>query len=178
MANSLQDQLLKAGLVSREKLKDSRQQARRKRKRSGGKPAPDPAVGAASKRRQEQHQRDKRLNADRQQQRQDKEQRLRVRELVLANSLNVADAEQRYNVVREGRIRRLYVTAEQRLKLSDGQLAVTIAKGRNHIISLAVAEKIRQLMPGYFIYLSTESAAIDEADGDYAEFKVPDDLMW
>ncbi len=105
MANSLQDQLLKAGLVTREKLQDSRQQARRKRKRSGGQTAADPVAGAANKRRQEQHQRDKRLNAGREQQRQDKEQRLRIRELVLANSLNVADAEQRYNVVREGRVR-------------------------------------------------------------------------
>ena len=178
MANSLQDQLLKAGLVSREKLKESRQDTRRKRKRSGGKPAPDPVAGAAAKRRQEQQQRDKRLNADREQQRHDQEQRLRIRELVLANSLNVADADQRYNVVREGRIRRLYVTAEQRAELSDGQLAVTIAKGRNHIISLQVAEKIRELLPGYFIYLSTELASENEAAGDYAEFKVPDDLMW
>ena len=178
MANSLQDQLLKAGLVSREKLNDSRQQVKRKRKRSGGKTTTEPVTTAADKRRQEQHQRDKRLNAEREQQRKDQEQRLRIRELVLANSLNVTDADQLYNVVRDGRIRRLYVTAEQRRQLSKGQLAVTIAKGRNHIVSLQVAEKIRALLPGYFVNLGSESNATDEAEGDYAEFKVPDDLMW
>jgi len=178
MSNSLQDQLLKAGLVSREQLNDSRRRKKRKRKQSAGKSSPQPSPSAADKRRQEQRLRDKRLNAERERRRQDQEKRLRIRELVLANSLNVAEADQIYNVVRGERIRRLYVTAEQRRKLSDGQLAVTIAKGRNHIVAPAVAEKIRAILPDYFVYLSSESASANEAEGDYAEFKVPDDLIW
>ncbi len=178
MANSLQDQLLKAGLVSREQIKDSRQQARRKRKRSGGKAAPEPVLSAADKRRKEQQSRDKRLNAEREQQRKAQEQRLRIRELVLANSLNVAEADQHYNIVRDGRVRRLYVTQEQRDQLGTGRLAVTIAKGRNHIVSLEVAEKIRGLLPGYFVYLSSDSESAEKIDEAYSEFKIPDDLMW
>jgi uncharacterized protein YaiL (DUF2058 family) len=181
MANSLQDQLLKAGLVSKNKLNDSRQQVKRKRKRSGGKATVDVQTNAAQKRRVEHQQRDKRLNAERDKQRQDQEQRLQIRELVLANSLNVVEADQLFNVVRDGRIRRVYVTAEQRSQLSNGTLAVTIAKGRNHIVSLQVAEKIRSLLPGYFVSLSSESdppKATNEADDEYADFKVPDDLMW
>ena len=181
MANSLQDQLLKAGLVSRDKLNDSRQQVKRKRKRSGGKAPSDPQSTAAQKRRLEHQQRDKRLNAERDKQRKDQEQRLQIRELVLANSLNVADADQLFNVVRDGRIRRVYVTAEQRLQLSNGTLAVTIAKGRNHIVSIEVADKVRSLLPGYFVSLSSESdspKASNEIDDEYADFKVPDDLVW
>jgi len=178
MANSLQDQLLKAGLVSRNQLQDSRQQAKRKRKRSGGKPAPEPVVSAADKRRIEQQKKDKRLNAEREKQRKNQELRLRIRELVLSSSLNVATAELCYNLVRDGRIRRVYVTEQQRQQLSNGQLAVTIAKGRNHIVALDVVEKIRALMPGYFVYLSTEVATVEETEGDYAQFKIPDDLMW
>jgi len=136
MSNSLQDQLLKAGLISREQLHDSRQRSKRKRKSGMAKTAPEAKASAADKRRQEQLKRDRKLNAERERQRRDQELRLRIRELVLANSLNVADADQLYNVVRGGRIRRVYVTGEQRRKLSDGQLAVTIAKGRNHIVTL------------------------------------------
>jgi len=119
MANSLQDQLLKAGLVSRNQLQDSRQQAKRKRKRSGGKPAPEPVVSAADKRRIEQQKKDKRLNAEREKQRKNQELRLRIRELVLSSSLNVATAELCYNLVRDGRIRRVYVTEQQRQQLEQ-----------------------------------------------------------
>jgi uncharacterized protein YaiL (DUF2058 family) len=177
MANSIQDQLLKAGLVSEEQARKSRQGKRKQRK--SGKPKDDSARQAAAQRRAEQAERDRALNQKREAERREKELRQQIRDLVLEGSLNREDAQVPYNVLHGSTVRRMYVTAQQREALAAGTLAVATARGRHHVIPGELAERILALMPGYFVHRQQPSAAEVPAEDDpYAAYQVPDDLMW
>ena len=178
MANSLQEQLLKAGLVTERQVRDTRQTQRKDRK--SGKAQDDSGRQAAAKRRQEQVERDRALNEKKDAERRERELRVQIRDLVLAASLNQDKAEVAYNVVHGSKVRRIYVTPEQRDGLVAGTLAVATARGRHHVVPRDVAEKIVGMMPGYFVYIAAADASIEDASGDdpYARYKVPDDLMW
>ncbi len=180
MANSLQEQLLKAGLVSEAQLNRSKKQEHRSKKRSGKRNQPSDARVQAKQQRQHKAEQDRALNAKREAEQKQKELRLQVRELVLSNAQSLEGADVPYNVVKKGRIRRIYVTADQRTQLADGKLAVTTAKGRHHVIPLGTAQRIRELLPEYFVFVASADEAAEPASEDdpYAEFKVPDDLMW
>lgn len=179
MANSLQEQLLKAGLVTERQARDTRQTQRKDRK--AGKPRDDAGQRAAAQRRQEQAARDRALNDKKEAERRERELRVQIRDMVLAASLNHDAADVPYNVLHGSKVRRIYVTAEQRDGLVAGTLAVATARGRHHVIPLALADRISALMPGYFVHRADAGTAQDaDAGGDdpYAQYKVPDDLMW
>lgn len=179
MANSLQEQLLKAGLVTERQARDTRQTQRKDRK--SGKPRDDAGQRAAAKRRQEQLDRDRALNDKKEAERRERELRMQIRDMVLAASLNQDDADVPYNVLHGSKVRRIYVTQEQRDGLVAGTCAVATARGRHHVIPAEVARKIAAMMPAYFVYNAAAGAAGDaevRADDPYAEYKVPDDLMW
>jgi len=181
MANSLQDQLLKSGLVSEDQVRNTRQGKRKQRK--SGAPRDDEVRQAAAKRRAEQAERDRALNEKREAERREKELRVQIRDLVLGASLNRDDADVPYNVLHGSTARRIHVTAEQRAGLAAGVLSVATARGRHHVIPSETAERIQALMPGYFVFRQDPSADAEPAqasdeDDPYAAFKVPDDLMW
>jgi len=179
MANSLQDQLLKAGLVSEAQLNSSKKQEHRSKKRSGSRKKPGAGSAEVAQRQQRKADQDKALNAKKERERQANELRLQIRELVLSNAESLAGADVPYNVVRKGRIRRIYVTGAQRDQLVAGTLAVTTAKGRHHLVPIKTADRIAELMPEYFVFRAgAEDTPPPGEDDPYAEFKVPDDLMW
>jgi uncharacterized protein YaiL (DUF2058 family) len=178
MANSLQEQLVKAGLASAEQARKSRTGKRKDRKQ--GKPQGDPVRRAAEQRRQEQAERGRALNEKRDAERVEKETRLRIRDMVLEASLNDAKADVAYNVLHGAKVRKIYVTEPQRASLAAGTLAVATARGRHHVIALEVADKIAELMPGYYVFRADKDATaqVPAEDDPYAEYTVPDDLVW
>jgi len=179
MANSLQEQLVKAGLATEEQARKSRSGKRRDRKQ--GRPRDDGAKRAAAARREEQARRDRELNDKREAERREQELRRRIRDLVLGASLNEPSAEVPYHVLHGSKARRIYVTEEQRKGLAEGRLAVATARGRHHVIPLEVADRIAGLMPGYYVYradLHAGGGTAQAQDEAYAGYEVPDDLMW
>jgi hypothetical protein len=60
--------------------------------------------------------------------------------------------------------------------LVTGQLAIALSANRYSLVELEAAAKIRELSPETFVFVaSLEQGAEDDP---YAEFQVPDDLMW
>ena len=180
MANSLQDQLLKAGLATADQVRSTRSGKRKNRK--AGKPRDDSAQRQAAQRQAAQLERDRALNAKREADRLNKETRLRIREMVLAASPKAEGADIPYNVMHGSKVRRIYMTSEQRDGLGAGKFAVATAKGRHHIVTMELADEITKMMPDYFVYRpkvgdEPDTQADQEAD-PYADYKVPDDLMW
>ncbi len=180
MANSLQDQLLKAGLATPDQARNNRTGKRKQRK--AGKPRDDSVQREAARRQAAQVERDRALNAKREADRLNKETRLRIREMILAVSTKAEGADIPYNVLHGSKVRRIYINSEQREGLNSGKFAVATAKGRHHVVTMALADEITKLMPDYFVYrpkLADEAEAPSEqADDPYADYKVPDDLMW
>lgn len=183
MAGSLQDQLLKAGLVDRKKIEQAQKERRRqaaakkqksRKKRAGtaaAKPAPTPEQ-------LEKQARDRELEAQRAEVRRQREVAAQVRQLVRDNRIPRPEQDDNipFHFENKGRVKRLMVSAELHRNISNGKLVIVNDNGMFELVPPKVAEKIRKRNPALVIELPEEKRP-DEND-PYAEFQVPDDLMW
>ena len=201
MAQSLQDQLLKAGLVTEKQVKDSRRKDKGARKAKKPPknarppqaksvvPTAEQAASPATEREREiarqraaKVARDRALNQDRQADRERKARRAQARQLIEQQSRNDAAADLPYNFQRGKKIKRLYVTGDQREALLAGRLAVLGIEGTAHVMTPEAAERVLALAPDAWVHRhdpAAEPVAESGAEDDpYADYKVPDDLMW
>ena len=180
MSDSLQDQLLKAGLISKGKAKLDKQNNRKKKRRQrqqGG--ASDNAVATSVQaQRKAQQERDKALNREREQARARKALRVQMRQLLRGNRVNDKKAEERYNFAVDERLKSLYVTLEQRRGLMQGKLAVVLFGDSLYLVPLEVLDKARAMDAGVKVHINQPEEQAADADDPYADYHVPDDLMW
>lgn len=176
---SLQDQLLKAGLVDAKKAskikKTKHKQAKQKQKNKVEQV--DEAKLAAQKAQAEKAERDRQLNLERKQEAERKAVAAQIRQLVEMNRLPT-EGELAYNFTDEGAIKRLYIDEEQQKQLGNGRLCIIKLDGDYQLIPTAVADKARQRDESITILSNQPTEAADDEDDYYADFKVPDDLMW
>lgn len=99
-------------------------------------------------------------------------------ELLKAASLNVAEADIARHFEYGGKIRRVYVTADQLKALNVGELAVVQQGGRYHITTPAHANEAEALLPGALALLVDPNAPAPEVDYADPKYQVPDDLVW
>jgi len=144
MANSLQDQLLKAGLVREADVRKARTGKRHARKGGRGRGASSEATAAAAvvERKRE---RDRQLNQRIEEGRRRKALRLQIRDQVRAAKLNAAEAEVPYYFERGKRIKRIYVTPEQQTALSERRLAVVGSGAGHYLVPIELADEVRAL---------------------------------
>ncbi|KQO02456.1 MULTISPECIES: DUF2058 domain-containing protein [Stenotrophomonas] len=128
-----------------------------------------------------QREKDERIEAERQKQeeaRLRREAKARLDELLKDKALNVADADIARHFPYGGKIKRIYVTADQLKALNAGQLGVLQQNGRYLLVTaelLAEAEAV--FAPAVALKIDPDAPA--EAD-PYADpmYQVPDDLVW
>ena len=178
MGNSLQDQLLKAGLVSEQKLKQVRTDKRRKTRQDGGKDqAADEHRVRARQAAAEKAQRDRELNRRREEEARRKAEENELRQLIHAHRLARRDGDVPYNFQDGNSLKRLYVTAEQRSALVAGRIALVRQDAGYEVIPSEVAERILGRRPELVLVLNRPGKE-GPADDEYAEYQIPDDLMW
>jgi len=178
MGKSLQDQLLEAGLVSKQQTKQVRSSKRKHTKQSSGKGTTgDEARRRAQEAAAEKARRDSELNRRLQEEAKRKAEANELRQLIHQNRVPRGEGDVAYSFLDEGSVKRIYVTAEQQRKLAKGHLAVVRQDTGYELVLPEIAERIRLRSPHLIVLLNE---AGDEAEGDdaYADFKVPDDLMW
>ena len=182
--SSLQEQLLKAGLVDDKKLARAEQEknkrtnaARKKRGKKGAQP--DPARQQAQNKKA---QRDREINQKRQQEAQRKELAAQAKQLIETNRLDRSKGEQPYSFVYRGKVKKFYVTEAQRDQLVAGKLAivtwVTNDGRRFELVPPAVVEKIGQRDETLVVDLGQPAKTDPGEDDPYADYQVPDDLVW
>jgi len=128
-----------------------------------------------------QREKDERIEAERQKQeeaRLRREAKAKLDELLKDKALNIADADIARHFPYGGKIKRIYVTADQLKALNAGQLGVLQQNGRYLLVTaelLAEAEAI--FAPA--VALRVDPNAPADAD-PYADpmYQVPDDLVW
>ncbi len=176
--NQLQAQLLKAGLVKTDQIKKAAQQKRDAARRGA---APD---ASAQQLRQAQLQKadsDRTLNRQQQEQRERKAQAAQIRQLIESQRLDRKGGEAAYQFVESGKIRKIYLHEAQRVQVVKGMLAV-VRLGRNfELVPPATAQKIAERDPTLILVLNAESQPQPQAQAapdPYADYPVPDDLMW
>ena len=182
--SSLQEQLLKAGLVDEKKLAKAEQEknkrassARKQRGKKGAKPNP-----VRQQARDKKAQRDRELNQKRREQVELKERAAQARQLVDQNKQDRAKGEVPYGFAYRGKIKKIYITEAQRDELVAGKLAVvTIVtnEGRRfELVPKAIGEKIRERDETFFVDLGEPEKTTPAEDDPYADYQVPDDLIW
>ncbi len=128
-----------------------------------------------------QKEKDERIAAERERQeeaRRRREGKAKLAELLQRVRRNDEAAELARHFEYGGKIRRIYVTAEQLRALNAGELSVVQLAGRYHLVAAADGEEAERLLPGS-LALRAGAAEPDAPEGyDDPMFKVPDDLVW
>ncbi len=183
MASSLQEQLLKAGLVSQQKAKQNKTEKRKDAKSRGQ--APDPAAEERRKRAEqaqaEKAERDRALNRERQEAAQRAAQGNELRQLIHAHRVTRDRGEVAFNFADGKALKRIYLTPEQHRGLTEGRLAVVRQDHFYELVPPDIAERIRARAPELVVVHNQRAAApapAKDAEDPYAGYEVPDDLMW
>ncbi len=177
MSNALKEQLLKAGLADAKKLKAVKK-ARHQQKVQAGKnqQVVNEASLLAEQARQQQVARDRELNQQKQAELQKKAIAAQVKQLISNNTIK-AQGDVAYNFTDGKLVKRLYINNKLQDELSRGLLAIARQDEQYYLLPAAVAEKIRQRQSDSIIVLNVKQQQVDE-DDPYADYKIPDDLMW
>lgn len=159
----MSEQLLKAGLVTEEQVKNASEKPQKKHnKRPVSKQKKQ--VKTSSKREesdlekfykirssQDNKEKSEALKKKREAAQRKKEMNKKIGELVDANILNVKDADIRYNFVVGTTIKYVFVTEEQQESLAKGKLAITFHGGQKCIIPTDVGSSILKINPGKIV---------------------------
>ncbi len=176
---SLQDQLLKAGLVDNKKAnkikKSKHKQVKQQQKNKIEKP--DEVKQAAQQAHAEKVERDRQLNQQRKAEAERKAIAAQVRQLVEMNRQPRDAGDIAYSFTDGKRVKRISVTDTQQKQLGNGRLCIIKLDERYELIPTRVAEKI-QLRDERTQILSNQPTETADEDDPYADFQVPDDLMW
>ncbi len=169
---TLQEQMLKAGLVNEKKLKKAKKGSKKSRVQARE------VKAAVEENKRLQQQRDKELSTQQKEQRLSKEVQAQIKQLIEMNKIDLADGDIKYNFTDGTLVKSLYTPALIRDQLVKGILAIARYEESYVVIPSSVANKIAQRDELVIIAQNeTESDAVDE-DDPYADFVVPDDLMW
>jgi uncharacterized protein YaiL (DUF2058 family) len=174
---TLQEQMLKAGLVSSKKMakvqrtaKKSRVQAREARE-------------AVEENKKAQLERDKLLSEQQKQAVLAKEYKAQVKQLIEMNRITVARGDIGFNFTDNNLIKKIMVDKTTQTQLINGRLAIARLAVDNKPegvcdYSGGRGEKIAQRDASSIVLHSALSQDEQDEDDPYADFKVPDDLMW
>lgn len=178
MRNPLQDQLLKAGLVKKSQVAQvAREQAKQ---RDGKAPPPNEQQLEAGRARAERVERDRALAAERNAQARAHEQRAQARQIIDTQRVRVSgDIE--YRFVDGNAIRSLQVDAAARAQLASGALVIARRDDGYVLLPRAAAGKVRVRDASMIVLdhaTATDAPPATDDDAYYAQFKVPDDLIW
>jgi uncharacterized protein YaiL (DUF2058 family) len=180
MKLTLQEQLLKSGLVSAAKAKtiksDKRKQTQQQRKNKVE--VLDEAKDLAQKTQSEKTERDRGLNQIRQQQEEQKQLAAQIKQMIELNRLPRDPEGLAYNFTDDNKVKRLYVSEAMRDQIAEGKLAIVRLGTSYEVVSAEVAKKIQSRDKAIVIVFNEPNKTTDEEEDPYAEYKVPDDLIW
>lgn len=204
MSDSLQQQLIRAGLVTQERAEELNKPKpkRAPNKRQNPKGAKGSAASGKkgpqrerkspnNKRPAQSHEAKKTAKAAKAAEVEAKaeaelaakrELKAKIKTLIEENSVTEFTGELTFSYVVGDRIRQLFVTQEYLDKISKGELAITRLNRQTHLVTPEVSEQLLALNPQWLVVFndpSKEQPQVPNTEEDpYAEYKVPDDLHW
>lgn len=190
MAGSLRDQLLKTGLVDEKKLKQVAKEKRdeKKQQHQQQKHAPKGAPTAADLARQkvaqaqaEQAGRDREANRKKQETAARKALYVEVKQLISSNRIARKGGELAFRFRDGSKIEKIYVNDVLLKQLAAGQVGITRIAREYIVVPAETMARLKERDPENVTRMWVSLASEDEKpaeDDPYAQFQVPDDLMW
>ena len=184
MGNSLQDELLKAGLIDTAKVKKAQKQKskqtfnKRKQKPKVAQQAPSEEQRRAQQVREEKKAQDRALNEQRNEARRQREVAAQINQMVRDNLYPRSKGEDDapFYFEYKGKAKRLYVAAPTRTMIIDGKLSIINFNGVFELVPAEIGAKVKARNPSIVVDLPEEEKPAE--DDPYAAYQVPDDLMW
>ena len=176
---SLQEQLLKAGLVDKTKVKLANQDKSKQKKveRKTGTQTVDEARLAALETQRKNAERARELNAQRDAAAAEKAIVAQIAQLVQKNRQGKGNGDIAYNFTHANKIERIYVSAAVQGHLMAGRLVIVRLGATTELVPRVIADKIAERDATLVVRVNKASTEVD-ADDPYAAFQIPDDLMW
>jgi uncharacterized protein YaiL (DUF2058 family) len=181
MARTLQDQLLNMGMANKGQAKKAKDTKRKQTKlRKSGIKTEDPDANIQSdieRQRQEKQERDRLLNQQREEDKARKAGLAEALQLIQQHSSKAPkDGSMAYNFVHDRVIKTLHLDRALHNQLSRGQLAIVILQPGYGLMPDDIAARVEEKAPQRVIRIKPE--AKPDEDDPYADYQIPDDLMW
>ena len=190
MSNSLQDQLLKAGLATKQSARDAQAEKRRrnKQKKKKGTVEVSQLDKTLEQAKLEKQAKDRALNAQINQQAERKADMAKVKQMIKQQGLTDINGEIDFNFTFNNKIKKVVVDEKARDALVTGRLGICVLandKKSDEDYYLLADETVRRIakiddtVVAYLYDRAADEAAPEMAEDDpYAEYQIPDDLMW
>ena len=179
---SLQEQLLKSGLVSNAKAKSIKTEKNKQvqQQRHHKVEIVDEAKQLAQLAQAEKIERDKVLNQQHQAQTVQKEVLAQIKQMIEQNrvSIDSKNAEIAYHFTDAPKVKTLYVTENLRDQLAKGKLAIVKAESGYALVNSDIAQKIKERDATKVLVWNEPKSESPVEEDPYAAFEIPDDLMW
>jgi uncharacterized protein YaiL (DUF2058 family) len=176
---SLQEQLMKAGLVDKKKVKLANQEKSKQHKielRTGVEKQNETRQAALEMQRKN-AERARELNAQRDAAAAEKAVAAQIAQMVKTNRQSKGNGDVAYNFTIGTRIERIHVSEKVREHLVAGRLAIVSHGGGFELVPRVIADKIAERAPDIVVRVTKSAQAVAE-DDPYADFKIPDDFTW
>jgi len=177
---SLQEQLMKAGLVDKKKVNKVQQEKSKQHKeelRSGTK-AVDQTREAALEQQRKAAERARELNAQRDAAASQKAIMAQVIQMVQQHRQPKGNGDVAYNFTVGSKIDRIYVSNAVQQHLVNGRLVIVVLDGVAELVPKVVGEKIAERAPEVVVAVKKAASEQPAEDDPYADYKIPDDFTW
>ena len=169
---TLQEQMLKAGLVNEKKLKKAKKGSKKSRMQARE------VKEAVEENKRVQQEKDQVLNTEQKEKRLNKEIKAQVKQLIDMNRIDQSDGDIKYNFTDGTMVKSIYVEPLIQSQLAKGILSIARYDETYVIIPTSVAKKIMLRDNDTIIEQNSKVEDQAEEDDPYADLVVPDDLMW
>lgn len=175
MANSLQNQLLKSGLADAKRAKKIHQQVL-----EAGKHAKDETKESVMLAQAQKVERDRELNRLKKEEMDRKAIIAQIKQLIEVHRIDRKSGDVHYQFTDQSKIKKMYVTDVLINQLVKGQVAIVRFADAYELVPTVVAEKIALRDASLVVVLNTRATVTNQEpeDDPYADYKIPDDLMW
>lgn len=176
---SLQEQFLKAGLVDKKKVRQANHEKTNQKKdeRRSGTQSVDEIRLAALETQRKNAERARELNAQRDAAARQKAIGAQIVQMIQQNRQGKGGGDIAYNFTHDNKIKRIYVSAAVQGHLVAGRLVIVCQGETTELVPRVIADKIAERDASLVVRVNKTTTEV-EADDPYADFKIPDDLMW
>ena len=177
---SLQEQLMKAGLVDKKKVKVANQEKTKQQKieRRTGVQSVNETKEAVLAAQRQQAERARQLNAERDAAAAQKAVAAQIAQMVQQNRQPKGNGDAAYNFTIGSKIERIYVSEKVRDHLVAGRLTIVAHNGGFELVPRVIADKIAERAPDSVVRVNKAATTDVEEDDPYADYKIPDDFTW
>jgi uncharacterized protein YaiL (DUF2058 family) len=177
---SLQEQLMKAGLVDKKKVKLANQEKTKQHKielRTGVEKQNETRLAALETQRKN-AERARELNAQRDAAAAQKAVAAQIAQMVKTNRQSKGNGDAAYNFTIGTKVERIHVSEKVREHLVAGRLAIVSHGGGFELVPRVIADKIAERAPDTVVRVAKAAPQAVGEDDPYADFKIPDDFTW